>query len=121
MGIIGLGGTDMYSCCGIDCEKCECFIAAKEGNVQIQQQAAGRWSDIYRRSIAPGQIRCQGCMAEDGEVSLFCADCAIRKCCRERNVHSCASCDLFPCAKTMNMLKDSYAAEQFMKLFQTGV
>lgn len=110
----------MYACCGIDCGRCECYQATRYDDDSLKRQVAGRWSMVYNTEISPSRTVCHGCNSVDSDLSVFCDNCEIRRCCHDKKLFSCSACIMFPCDKTVKLLKNSYAAEQFMKLFNRG-
>lgn len=51
---------------------------------------------------------CDGCQAEGGR--LWCADCAIRTCCKiERGLNNCSECGSFPCRIVLDFEADGWA------------
>ena len=108
----------MFGCCGIDCSKCECFQATKNGDDLLKHEMAMKWSAIYQDWIHPGQIGCHGCMGDENHLSVFCAGCGIRRCCRSKNLTNCGACPQFPCEKSSALLGDAYAAEKYVNSFR---
>lgn len=51
--------------------------------------------------------QCDGCLSDSDHV--WCADCAIRVCCRfEKKLPDCSFCDAFPCRTILNFENDKY-------------
>lgn len=100
----------MYACCGNDCEGCECFVRRQADAEQCSGGGVKGKTGV-----------CQGCMAPEDEIASKCPECAVRRCCRMKNIPNCFSCGIYPCFSAMNLLKTVYAAEQFMKVFKPEV
>ncbi|MBN2642493.1 MAG: DUF3795 domain-containing protein [Victivallales bacterium] len=100
----------MYACCGNDCERCEWLVRHKTDTEQC--------SSGVNKGTTGG---CQGCMAPEDEIASKCPECAVRRCCRMKNIPNCFSCSIYPCVNAMNLLKNVSAAEQFMKVFKPEV
>ena len=71
----------MIAYCGLDCEKCDAYIAT----IKL-------WAELNNAPILPEQINCQGCRV-DGLKTVFCDSiCGIRQCAMKKGVTSCANC-----------------------------
>jgi len=70
----------MIAYCGLDCGKCDAFIATKSNDQALRERIARLWSELNNTPILPEQINCEGCRAE-GVKTVFCSTlCEIRKC-----------------------------------------
>ena len=89
----------MIAYCGLDCFKCECFLATQNNDDKKREEVAAKWSVQYHTEIKPEQINCNGCKS-DGELFFFCDSmCGIRKCNIKRNNSNCAECKDYNCEK----------------------
>ena len=80
------------ACCGIDCEKCEAFIATKNNDQALREKTAELWSKLNNAPILPEHINCDGCRAE-GRKTVFCESmCQIRQCALKKGVATCGDC-----------------------------
>ncbi len=87
----------MIAYCGLDCSKCEGYLAAQSGDAQAIAEVAEKWSRQFHADVKPEHVVCDGCKA-DGRQSFHCANtCEIRKCAVARGVGTCADCADFPC------------------------
>jgi redox-sensing transcriptional repressor len=76
--------------CGLYCPGCGAF------------QATTRGTGI---EYEPGLFTtCRGC--NSSEVSIWCRDCEIRTCARERGLRYCLQCESYPCEKAERFLAD---------------
>ena len=87
-------------CCGINCEKCDAFIATKNNDDELRAKTAELWSELNGVAITSEMINCRGCRAS-GIKTYFCENlCAIRKCAYAKEFETCANCtDIGDCEK----------------------
>ena len=89
----------MIACCGLDCSKCEGYLATEANDDDKRAAVAKQRSERYNADIRQEHINCDGCRSE-GRKFFYCSDiCEIRKCCIEKDVANCASCDIYACDK----------------------
>lgn len=82
----------MTGYCGLDCEKCDAYIATKNNDDALREKTAKLWSELNHATILPEHINCTGCCA-DGIKTFYCENlCAIRKCALQKGVGSCGDC-----------------------------
>ena len=78
--------------CGLDCEKCDAYIATKNHDQSLREKTAKLWSELNQVTILPDQINCEGCRM-DGSKTPFCDSlCEIRKCAVAKNMKTCGYC-----------------------------
>lgn len=95
----------MIACCGLDCSKCEGFMATQADDDIKRAEVAKQWSARYNTDIKPEHINCDGCLS-DGRKFFYCSDiCELRKCCTEKDVTNCAACDMYACDKLENFFE----------------
>lgn len=89
----------MIACCGLDCSKCEGYLATQADDYRQRAEVARQWSARYDADIKPEHINCDGCRST-GRKFFYCSDiCELRKCCIEKDLANCAACDLYVCDK----------------------
>lgn len=82
----------MIAYCGIDCEKCDAYIATINDDQALREQTAKKWADLNNAPILPEHINCQGCRTE-GVKTVFCDSiCGIRQCALMKGVETCGDC-----------------------------
>lgn len=78
--------------CGLDCKKCEAFLATINNDNDLRVKVAKKWSELNNVSITPEMINCEGCRL-DGLKTPFCASlCEIRKCALNKKFETCGKC-----------------------------
>ena len=78
--------------CGLDCEKCDAYIATKNNDQSLREKTAKLWSELNHASILPEHINCEGCRM-NGAKTLFCSTmCEIRKCAVAKGIETCGYC-----------------------------
>ena len=82
----------MVAFCGLDCEKCDAYIATKNNDHALCEKTAKLWSELNNAPILPEHINCEGCRM-DGAKTVFCGTlCKIRKCAISKEYETCADC-----------------------------
>ena len=78
--------------CGLDCEKCDAYIATKNNDQALREKTAKLWSELNKAPILPEHINCEGCRV-DGVKTVYCDSlCAIRQCALRKGVTTCGEC-----------------------------
>ena len=78
--------------CGLDCEKCDAYIATKNNDQALREKTARLWSELNNVPILPEHIDCEGCRF-NGKKTVFCNSlCTIRQCALEKGVATCGDC-----------------------------
>jgi len=89
----------MIAYCGLDCSKCEGYLATQSNDNDRRAKVAKQWSAQYNADIKPEHINCDGCRSESQKF-FYCSNiCEIRKCCIEKDIANCAACDMYACDK----------------------
>ncbi len=102
--------------CGLDCEKCEAYIATKNNDDALRQKVAKLWSELNGVTITPDMINCEGCR-EDGVKTPYCDSlCQIRQCGLEKKYNTCGDCEqLESCEKVGMIIKNNAEALKNLK------
>ena len=83
---------EMIGYCGLDCEKCDAYIATVNDDQALREKTAKSWAELNKAPILPEHINCEGCRA-DGAKTVFCQYiCEIRKCAVGKGVSTCGDC-----------------------------
>jgi hypothetical protein len=89
----------MMAYCGLVCTDCPAFIATQKNDDAERKKVAEKWNKEFNGSFKPGDINCDGCLADSGRLIGFCQQCEIRKCGQDKEVINCAYCDDYGCEK----------------------
>lgn len=94
----------MIAYCGLDCSKCDAYLATIENSDIKRMETARKWSKMLRHKIKPEQVNCEGCRS--GGMNFFhCTKCKIRQCCISKNIDHCAACTKYICSMLAPFLK----------------
>ena len=97
---------DMIAYCGLDCEKCDAYLATVHDDQALREKTAKQWSEWNHVTILPEHINCEGCRA-DGVKTFFCSNqCEIRKCALGKGFATCGDCPDMDGCKTVKEIHD---------------
>ncbi len=104
------------ACCGLDCERCDAYIATVNDDDDLRRRVAEEWSELNNVEITPEMVNCVGCRAE-GVKMIFCQSlCEIRKCCVGKGYETCGSCgDMESCGKVAMIIGNNEFARNNLK------
>lgn len=95
--------------CGLDCEKCDAYIATKNDDQELRTKTAAKWSELNNVHITSEQINCEGCRI-DGVKTVFCDSlCPIRQCALKRDMETCGNCPELETCETVAMVVSTNA------------
>lgn len=99
---------NMIAYCGLDCEKCDAYLATIHDDQALREKTAKRWAELNHAPILPEHINCEGCRAE-GAKTVYCESlCSIRQCALKKGVTTCGSCpDMKICQKVGMILSNN--------------
>ena len=88
--------------CGLNCKKCDAYIATKANDQALREKTAKLWSEMNNTNILPKQINCEGCRI-NGKKFVYCESmCGIRKCAMSKGYETCGNCpDMDACPTLM--------------------
>ena len=94
----------MIAFCGLDCEKCDAYLATVHDDPALRGKTAKLWSELNHVTILPEDINCEGCRA-DGKKTMYCDKlCAIRQCALKKGVETCGGCPEMDACPTVAMV-----------------
>lgn len=102
--------------CGLDCEKCDAYIATINNDQELREKTAKLWGELNNAPILPEHINCQGCR-EDGIKTVFCDNlCGIRQCALKKSVTTCGDCmDIEKCHTVSEIISNNPDALKNLK------
>ena len=94
----------MIAYCGLDCEKCDAYLATVNDDNALREKTARLWSELNQVEITAEQINCEGCRT-DGLKTVYCDSlCEIRKCAVKKGMDTCGSCPEMDTCRTVSMV-----------------
>jgi len=92
--------------CGLNCSKCECYIATIKDDDNLRKEVAEKWSKLNNVEIPYQAMNCLGCKG-NGVKSIFCEQiCEVRKCAVDNENDTCSSCkEMNACPKLKPFLE----------------
>ena len=95
------GMKRLIAVCGLDCEKCDAYIATKNNDQALREKTAKLWSELNNVTILPEHINCEGCRV-NGRKTVFCENlCGIRQCALKKGLTTCGNCMEMQTCKTL--------------------
>ena len=113
---------NMIAFCGLDCEKCDAYIATKNNNQALREKTAKLWSELNNAPILPEHINCDGCRV-DGRKTIYCESlCAIRQCALKKGVTTCGDCPEMDACPTLGavLANSPEALQRLIALCENG-
>ncbi len=99
-----LNNKDMIAYCGLDCEKCDAYLATINDDQALREKTAKLRAELNDAPILPGHINCEGCRV-DGMKTIYCDSlCAIRQCAVQKGVTTCGDCQGFETCRTVGTI-----------------
>ncbi|MBN1354437.1 MAG: DUF3795 domain-containing protein [Candidatus Omnitrophica bacterium] len=105
----------MIACCGLDCSKCEAYLATRADSDDKREEVSKKWSAQYGADIKPEDINCDGCNSNGRKINYCQNLCQIRKCCTGKSLTTCAGCDTYPCDTLKKFIKMVPEAEKTLE------
>jgi len=108
----------MIAFCGLNCTKCEAFIATQNNDDMLRAKLAQEWTKLYNVTIQPEQINCTGCLSDGVKISYCEHMCEIRKCAKENKLNTCADCSDYACNKLDEIFKFTSEAKNNLDILR---
>jgi len=89
-----------FGFCGLYCARCEIYIASTSSDLKQKAVLAEQLSEIQGKNIAPDDIHCWGCWANNR--NCWGKRCHFRKCASDKGIDFCYQCQEFPCEKLVD-------------------
>lgn len=107
---------DMIAFCGLDCEKCDAYLATVNDDQALRERTAKLWAELNNAPILPEHINCEGCRA-DGRKTVYCDSlCPIRQCALKKGAATCGDCpELETCPTVGAIFSNSPGARENLK------
>ncbi|HUU40581.1 MAG TPA: DUF3795 domain-containing protein [Desulfatiglandales bacterium] len=94
---------NFISPCGLYCGVCAVYIAHRDNNRKFKEllldvyqgQVHGKGRLPNAENLSLEDIQCNGCLSE--EPFIYCRQCDIKECTRQKGYTGCHQCDEFPC------------------------
>lgn len=106
----------MIAYCGLDCEKCDAYLATIRDDQALREKTAKLWSELNHVTILPEHINCEGCRT-NGVRTFYCDKlCEIRQCALKKGFATCGDCpELDACKKVAMIISDNPDARNNLK------
>ncbi len=90
---------DMIAFCGLDCERCDAYLATVNDDQALREKTAKLWAELNNAPILPEHINCEGFRVLVIIMLYFDVLCDIRQCALKKEVTTCGDCaDLEKCS-----------------------
>jgi len=87
----------LIAACGLDCAKCDAYIATQANDQAALEKLAEKWQVDYNApNITAANVLCDGCMT-GGRTIGHCKECNIRACVQGHGLENCAACPDYAC------------------------
>lgn len=108
--------NEMIGCCGLNCEKCDAYLATVNNDQALREKTAKLWAKLNNAPILPEHINCEGCRM-NGAKTVFCESlCEIRKCAARKGFSTCGDCpELETCSTIGAILENNPSALENLK------
>ena len=98
---------ELIGYCGLDCEKCDAYIATVNDDQALREKTAKLWAELNNAPILPEHINCEGCRV-NGAKTVFCDNlCEIRKCALEKGASTCGGCPELESCPTVGVILEN--------------
>lgn len=99
---------NMIAYCGLDCEKCDAYLATIHDDQALREKTAKLWAELNHAPILPEHINCEGCRV-DGVKTVYCESlCDIRQCALKKDMTICGCCPNVETCQTVGEIISNY-------------
>jgi hypothetical protein len=103
------------ACCGLNCEKCDAYIATIQNSDELRKQTAEKWQNMFNApEIKIESINCTGCRGE-GVKFAHCYECKVKICANSKGFETCGECESLQNCKIVSMIHE-YSPEALNNL-----
>lgn len=92
---------EMIAYCGLDCYKCEAYLATINNDDSLREIVAEKWSKLNGITITKEMINCLGCIGKGLKTPYCEALCNIKNCCISKSYEHCGKCANLDTCKTI--------------------
>jgi len=115
---------EVIAYCGLTCHTCAIFLATRETDSEKKNKMRAEIARVIKEQYGVEQRAedigdCDGCRTEDGRV--FCKDCKVRKCAKEKGVENCAYCTEYACDKLKELFVKDPEAKTRLELIRSSL
>ncbi len=110
----------MISYCGIDCSKCESYLATQADSDIARKKIAEKCLLQFNVDLEPEQINCNGCKSDGVKCSFAETLCEIRKCNIRKSHPYCAVCEEYKCEKLEKIIASAPAIGEALAALRTS-
>jgi len=97
----------LISYCGIDCSKCETFLATRVNSDAERKKIIKKCNAEHRVKLKLEEINRHGCKSNTVRCAFAEDFCAIRKCNIEKSTTHCAACDEYKCDQLKKIIESA--------------
>ena len=110
----------LLAACGLDCAKCDAYLATQANDQAALAELAEKWIKEYNApGLTAANVECDGCMTEGRKIG-HCSECQIRLCAVERGLANCAVCPDYGCEKLLGFWKIAPQAKANLEAIRTA-
>ncbi len=117
--------VSLIAYCGLECGTCPIYLATRQPDPK--ERTRMRW-EIIRQCREHYGIEytleditdCDGCSSQTGRLFRSSSTCSLRKCARDREIKSCASCSDYPCQRLAAFLSREPAAKKRLEQMRSS-
>jgi len=111
--------------CGLDCEGCKIYLAARETDEYKKKKIIGEIIDLCKTNYGvdfefEDITDCDGCRS-NGRVFKSCLNCEVRSCSIGKGFDNCAFCDEYICDKLSGIFNMEPGAKVRLDLMRAGI